>query len=199
MKLKCKTCQWSGGVHETIPIKNKNDGDALKCPKCSAILSCRNTIVLSGMAECVYQPMGDFGLEGYQLGLTYKHELMKAHDNKKYFQVYPNPEGAPEYYETCSVKTFEKFFKLVPTVEEPGAIYKSTLSNVDLDKVIMADVEAALAMAEEFLRKKYGEGMELFADSESSVTVTEGSYLSCRQIFKESLEARLRYPRWLMM
>jgi hypothetical protein len=59
----------------------------------------------------VKEPRGDHGFEGYQLGELYKFELIPAAANfKAYYRVWPVGE---DYYETCSVRTFNKYFEVV--------------------------------------------------------------------------------------
>lgn len=68
-------------------------------------------------ALCVFEPRGDYGLEGYQKGGTYKAEYVVSTEItqplgtkqcKRYYRVYPNPHDS--YYECCSYRTFNKYF-----------------------------------------------------------------------------------------
>jgi hypothetical protein len=58
--------------------------------------------------ECIYEPRGDFGLEGYDLREEYQCERKMDHSGKYYWRVYYQ-EGC---YETVSVRGFNKHFKL---------------------------------------------------------------------------------------
>lgn len=62
--------------------------------------------------ECIYEPRGDNGLEGYQLGDQYDCEYIGESpvSGMPYYRVYPTCDT---YYETCSVRTFRKYFKEV--------------------------------------------------------------------------------------
>jgi hypothetical protein len=64
-------------------------------------------------AVCILEPRGDYGLEGYSLGETYRFEHRKtgATDGKPYYRVWPTDND--EYYETCSPSAFLKHFKPV--------------------------------------------------------------------------------------
>lgn len=71
------------------------------------------TILVSGMCECIYEPRGDHGLEGYQL--RDKYRFQKVTPDKKgriYFRVFPDDVLIPSYYETCSERSFEKYFNV---------------------------------------------------------------------------------------
>ena len=63
------------------------------------------------ICECFYEPRGDHGLEGYSLNSQYKCELIKQ-AKKSHWRVYPAKEY-PEYYETCGVLIFKRYFKEV--------------------------------------------------------------------------------------
>lgn len=76
------------------------------------------------------EPRGDGGLEGYALGETYRFEHIPSKrvgtvnynngvvtDNSvevghEYYRVWPT--AGDDYYETCSPRTFRKFFKIEP-------------------------------------------------------------------------------------
>lgn len=63
------------------------------------------------VAECIYEPRGDHGLEGYQAGDRYMAEFMPAMGmNTEYYRVWPVAGGG---YETCGPGTFRKYFKEV--------------------------------------------------------------------------------------
>jgi len=72
------------------------------------------------LARCKYEPRGDQNLEGYQCGNTYHAELIKEEVKmldgvlkRNYWRVWPTAD--PSYYETCSTRTFDKYF----SVENP--------------------------------------------------------------------------------
>ena len=69
-------------------------------------------------------------------------------------------------------------------------IYDSDISNRALDAQIVADVDAALALAEQYLRDKYPEGMDLFCEGDSLVSVSEPTYQHARQQFSGALLQR---------
>ena len=59
--------------------------------------------------ECIEEPRGRKGLEGYSRGLKYRFEKRKEDKNgKPYIRVYPLEDY---YYETCSINSFKRFFK----------------------------------------------------------------------------------------
>jgi len=60
------------------------------------------------LSECINEPRGLNGLEGYQMGDTYVTNKVMSDDGVTYFRIYPCPG---DYYETCSPSTFKKFFK----------------------------------------------------------------------------------------
>lgn len=79
-------------------------------------------LISSGIAECIFEPRGDAGLEGYELGRTYKFERcrrdsVKASRAGYYYRVWPT-DG--DYYECCGPNQFKTFFK----VKEELKIYK---------------------------------------------------------------------------
>lgn len=53
---------------------------------------------------CIYEPRGDYGLEGFELKTVYNCERMN-----NYYRIYLQND----YYETCSIKVFNKYFKLL--------------------------------------------------------------------------------------
>ena len=62
--------------------------------------------------QCIFEPRGSCGLEGYCKGDIYRAEHFQADvSGKPYYRVYP-VEG-DNYYETCSPAVFNRFFKLV--------------------------------------------------------------------------------------
>ncbi len=70
--------------------------------------------------RCVYEPRGDHGLEGYNLGDVYRYETKRDNDGTEYVRVYPqdDPFELGKYYETCSVSNFNKYFEKVQHKEE---------------------------------------------------------------------------------
>lgn len=52
--------------------------------------------------QCMIEPRGDHGLEGFQRDCIYFFEI-----KEKYVRVYLTPD----YYETCSTRTFIYYFK----------------------------------------------------------------------------------------
>ena len=58
-----------------------------------------------GICICKIAPMGSNGLEGFEENEEYKYELRDL-NGRKYYRVY-HKDG---YYETCGIKTFNKFF-----------------------------------------------------------------------------------------
>lgn len=63
---------------------------------------------------CIYEPRGQCGLEGYAKGDQYRYEFfLKDVSGRPYYRVYPVEND--NYYETCSVATFTRFFQ--PIVE----------------------------------------------------------------------------------
>lgn len=62
----------------------------------------------SGICECIFEPRGDAGLEGFRLGGLFKYELcFNNRSGKLYMRVY----SFPFYYETCGRIQFNKYFK----------------------------------------------------------------------------------------
>ena len=59
---------------------------------------------------CISSPMGRNGLESYDQGETYRYERREKDKNgRPYYRVYPDKNS--NYYETCGVMIFKKFFK----------------------------------------------------------------------------------------
>ena len=54
------------------------------------------TLLHSGRVKCIYEPRGDYGLEGYQLDQFYDYEMFEK-DGKKYARVYPD-KLFPSYF-----------------------------------------------------------------------------------------------------
>lgn len=70
------------------------------------------TVSQTGICRCVFQPEGRYGLEGYQLGETYRFSLMNDEKLYGYYRVYPGG-SFPDYYETCSRLAFGMCFEVV--------------------------------------------------------------------------------------
>lgn len=67
-------------------------------------------VLITGSATCTYEPRGDHGLEGYQLGKSYKFEFVEhSQSRKRHCRVYP-VESNP-YYEVCGIVIFFRFFE----------------------------------------------------------------------------------------
>ena len=66
-------------------------------------------------AVCIFEPRGDHGLEGYQAGDCYQAERVAKNEKHKqdYYRVWPAETTWPNYYETCSVGVFNKYFEIV--------------------------------------------------------------------------------------
>lgn len=68
--------------------------------------------------RCHYEPRGDRGLEGFDLGNTYQAEInLIDPKGKKYARLY----HSDHYYECCSMRHFPKFFSIVETVKNEAA------------------------------------------------------------------------------
>lgn len=62
-------------------------------------------------AECIWEPRGELGLEGYQLG-DIVTTIECRNSERRWFRVFPD-EGFPHYYEVCSIVGFNRYFKEV--------------------------------------------------------------------------------------
>jgi hypothetical protein len=72
-------------------------------------------LVTDLVAVCHHEPRGDFGLEGYQRGETYRCQHVKDGDGRPpYYRVYP---GEDDYYECASPRSVTKYF----TIEEKAS------------------------------------------------------------------------------
>ncbi len=69
-------------------------------------------IIEQGIAECIKEPRGVGGLEGYDNGESYKFELCRRRENAPYYRIYPNDELA-DYYETCGKYQFSQHFRVL--------------------------------------------------------------------------------------
>jgi len=95
------------------------------CPKCDTFFEVefdedntvtemvqKNQVKEGGQCICIEEPRGDKkndNLEGFSIREKYKYELMTLDKNgKPYVRLYP--DGETKYYETCSVRTFNRLF-----------------------------------------------------------------------------------------
>lgn len=67
-------------------------------------------ILKTGLCECIYEPRGDHGLEGYQLNEFYRFEFKRNKEGQEYYKVFPD-KMFTAYGETCSRISFKKYFK----------------------------------------------------------------------------------------
>lgn len=65
-----------------------------------------------GRCKCVYEPRGDYGLEGYQLNLFYDYEMRQSEQHGRYYKVNCNDKLSPGYGQTCTPRAFNKFFEI---------------------------------------------------------------------------------------
>lgn len=70
-------------------------------------------IIQSGKCECIYMPMGDHGLEGFQLDTIHPFEKVITKDDRTLMRVYPGPPFT-DYFENCTPAVFKRYFKEVP-------------------------------------------------------------------------------------
>lgn len=76
-------------------------------------MTIENVILDSGKCVCIDEPLGECGLEGYTKSDSYHYQHMSRDRNgKEYMRVYHNLESYPDFYETCGVKDFHRFFKI---------------------------------------------------------------------------------------
>lgn len=92
-------------------------------------------IIENGSCECIYEPRGDFGLEGFSLNTIYKYELRVEPKIGLYYKVFPNDPFIPSYGSTCTNKAFRKCFKIVNSAEENKTMTKWKICPTD-DKQI---------------------------------------------------------------
>ncbi len=67
------------------------------------------------IATCHCEPRGHAGLEGYQLGSSYRYQK-RSGPRGPYYRIYYQIPGAPghcslEDYSVCGPGTFQQFFK----------------------------------------------------------------------------------------
>ena len=74
-----------------------------------------NTILEAGLARCVTEPRGKHGLEGYDLGQSYRFERCES-EKGRYCRVYPGGSFA-YYYETCGEGVFANYFEPIAAGE----------------------------------------------------------------------------------
>ena len=73
-------------------------------------------VIEIGVAECIYEPRGDNGLEGYVLGLPYLFHKIKRPDSRKHFyRVWPSI--GVDYYECAGPQVFLRYFKYIKAYE----------------------------------------------------------------------------------
>ena len=74
-----------------------------------------NQLTETGTCQCIESPVGhkkNNCLEGFDRDDEYKYELMSEDKNgKPYARMYPDSEST--YYETCSIRTFKRLFRIV--------------------------------------------------------------------------------------
>jgi len=58
-------------------------------------------------AECIEEPRGDHGLEGYLLNESYRYQKARYLNGKPCVRVFPT-NG--KYFESCSPNVFKKYF-----------------------------------------------------------------------------------------
>ncbi len=73
----------------------------------------KHRIESKGVCECIYEPRGDHGLEGYQRNDKYFFEKAVNNDtNKVHFRIYPTL-SRDNYYECCRKGIFKRHFNIV--------------------------------------------------------------------------------------
>lgn len=64
------------------------------------------------VAECINEPRGDHGLEGYRQRDRYIAKLVPNKITRDFhYRIWP--VAGDDYYETCSVQAFNKYFREV--------------------------------------------------------------------------------------
>lgn len=113
----------------------------------------KKILLEQGICECIYEPRGDGGLEGYSLNDNYKYA--KLYDSRGvYYAVYP--PGSYEYYETCGPGTFKKYFQIVDAEKERQIVCNSCKNEERMH------VDSALTNSRKFIYLEttpQGEGM----------------------------------------
>lgn len=90
---------------------------------------------------CIQEPRGRAGLEGYNLGSTYKCEHMTSPDKKPYYRVYPEPRESG-YYEICGPNVFKEHFK-VQKQSPKGGVTMPTIRIYNIDYDTDGDIDLA--------------------------------------------------------
>lgn len=67
-------------------------------------------VLHSGRCKCIYEPRGDYGLEGFQLNKFYDYEMRESPKYGKYFKINCGDVFNPTYGQTCTPRAFNKFF-----------------------------------------------------------------------------------------
>ena len=70
----------------------------------------RFEVITEGQCVCHCAPMGNHGLEGYDLNSTYYFQKV-IKNNKEHFRLFPNPDNL-KYYECCGPKVFGLYFEI---------------------------------------------------------------------------------------
>ena len=75
-------------------------------------MTTNNVIQDQGTCECILEPSGKGGLEGYVSGEKYRYMHM-SHDKhgKPYYRVFTS-DLWPDYYETCDESLFRAHFTI---------------------------------------------------------------------------------------
>lgn len=74
-----------------------------------------SALITDFVAVCHNEPRGDFGLEGYQRGESYRCQFVKDGEGRPpYYRIYP---GTDDYYECATPRSVTRFF----TIEEKAS------------------------------------------------------------------------------
>lgn len=73
-------------------------------------------ILFYGNCECIREPRGNYGLEGYQLGQEYRWQSIRLKSGQNSMRVFP--EHNIDYSELCSLNVFNKHFKRLSTTPQ---------------------------------------------------------------------------------
>jgi hypothetical protein len=68
-------------------------------------------VIENGNCECVFEPRGDDGLEGYQRNIIYKFWKNITQSHKKFFLVFKCDRVWGWSVETIQPEVFNKYFK----------------------------------------------------------------------------------------
>lgn len=67
--------------------------------------------IIEKVAICINEPRGDYGLEGYQRGESYRCEMVEpAYPVPRYYRIYP--AKSDDYYECAIPRSFTKYFRV---------------------------------------------------------------------------------------